>query len=68
MVVTGSNQVNQQLEEERRLSLRTANVVRRPAPIPPKRLYREEHGCQQEDHSHNAKAITSLSNFNAAIL
>ncbi|KAF4417345.1 hypothetical protein CFRS1_v015900 [Colletotrichum fructicola] len=83
MVEYSFTQVNRRLEEERRAkfcgtasisisslkpALRTADRVRRPAPDPLKRLYREEHGCRQEDHSHHAKAIISQSNFDAAIL
>ncbi|KAF4881244.1 hypothetical protein CGCFRS4_v015754 [Colletotrichum fructicola] len=83
MVESSFTQVNRRLEEERRVkfcgtasisisslkpALRTANRVRRPAPEPLKRLYREEHGCRQEDHSHHAKAIISQSDFDAAIL
>ncbi|KAF3807991.1 hypothetical protein GCG54_00015376 [Colletotrichum gloeosporioides] len=48
--------------------LRTANRVRRHAPEPLKRLYREEHECRQEEHSRHAKAIISQFNFESAIL
>ncbi|KAH7119294.1 hypothetical protein EDB81DRAFT_701221 [Dactylonectria macrodidyma] len=69
-------QVNRRIEEERRAKfcgtaslsisslkplLRTTNPVRRP------RLYREEHGCRQEDNRHHAKATISQHDFEIAL-
>ncbi|KAK1712146.1 hypothetical protein BDP67DRAFT_405004, partial [Colletotrichum lupini] len=82
MVESSFTTTNRRLEDERRAkfcgtasicisslkpALRTANRVRRPVPEPLKSLYREEHGCRQEDHRHHAKAIISQSDLEAAL-
>ncbi|KDN65750.1 putative conserved hypothetical protein [Colletotrichum sublineola] len=82
MLESSFTQVNRRLEEERRAkfcgtasisisslrpTLRATNRVRRPVPEPLKRLYREEHGCRQEDNRHHAKATISQDDFALAL-
>ncbi|KAK1656994.1 hypothetical protein BDP55DRAFT_43322 [Colletotrichum godetiae] len=82
MVEGSFTQVNRRLEDERRAKFcgtasisisslkptpRTADRVRRPVSEPLKRLYREEHGCRQEDHRHHAKATISQFDLEAAL-
>ncbi|KAK2037619.1 hypothetical protein LZ31DRAFT_570677 [Colletotrichum somersetense] len=82
MLESSFTQANLRLEEERRakfcgtasisISLlkptsRVTNRIRRPVPEPLKRLYREEHGCRQEDNRHHAKATISQDDFALAL-
>ncbi|KAI5465187.1 hypothetical protein BGZ63DRAFT_351107, partial [Mariannaea sp. PMI_226] len=76
-------EVNQRIETERRAkflgtaSIRfsslkprsaAANPIRRPATKPLQRLFREEHGCRQEDSRHHAKATISQDELQTALM
>lgn len=75
-------EVNQRIENERRAKFigtasisfsslkppQTAHPIRRPVTKPLQRLFREEHGCRQEDNRHHAKAIISQGDLEAALV